>query len=118
VPLPLTRFQLAERSDTLNDVSFARRSAGIFLRGFCVPAGVRSGDKHFPLAVANENGAPRKGRAVFFFGQQSGAVAARRRRHQYMLNDSGDGEKASGKKIPAFRRANDTPFNVSERSAN
>jgi len=30
VPLPLTRFHLAERSDTLNDVSFARRKAGIF----------------------------------------------------------------------------------------
>jgi len=25
--------------------------------------------------------------------------------------------QAAGKKIPAFRRANDTPFNVSERSA-
>jgi hypothetical protein len=34
-----------------------------------------------------------------------------------MLNDSGDGEKAWDKKIPAFRRANDTLFNVSERSA-
>jgi hypothetical protein len=39
VPLPLTRFQLAERSDTLNDVSFARRSAGIFLRGVTTSLG-------------------------------------------------------------------------------
>jgi hypothetical protein len=86
-----------------------RRKRSKAIRPVCIRAG--------GFDDANKNGAPCKGRAVFFW-QQSGAVAARRRRHQYMLNDSGDGEKASGKKIPAFRRANDTPFNVSERSTN
>jgi hypothetical protein len=33
-------------------------------------------------------------------------------------NESRQRETQAGKKIPAFRRANDTPFNVSERPAN
>jgi hypothetical protein len=33
------------------------------------------------------------------------------------LNDTSSGTDAAGKKIPALRRANDTLFNVSERSA-
>ncbi|WP_147308649.1 hypothetical protein [Paraburkholderia sp. BL27I4N3] len=52
-----------------------------------------------------------------FFGSGVVRLPSGRRSHQYMLNDSRDDEKASHKKIPAFRRANDTLFNVSERSA-
>ncbi|WP_134137840.1 hypothetical protein [Paraburkholderia sp. BL6665CI2N2] len=67
--------------------------------------------------MKQKNGAPFAGRAVFSLGSGVGRLPSGRRSHQHMLNDSRDGEKASHKKIPAFRRANDTLFNVSERSA-
>ncbi|WP_211610096.1 hypothetical protein [Paraburkholderia haematera] len=49
-------------------------------------------------------------RGAPFFLQQAAFVVKQRMRHALCT-------RGSGKKIPAFRRANDTLFNVSERSA-
>ncbi|AXE91982.1 hypothetical protein CUJ90_06160 [Paraburkholderia terricola] len=62
---------MAERSDTLNNVSFARRKAGIFLpelmpdtRGRLFVSTVLHGERYLQPA-AKKNGAPFAGRAVF-----------------------------------------------------